>query len=283
MAFCIKRFVRGLIMAMCVYTVIPMPKNVWDKDALHLVLPLFPQTGVVVGTLWYLLGLLLHALALPVFSRNLIGIAFLNIRPLSKDGYGAAFQTDAKTRHTVSLVLFAALCVVAGFFTCGVTALIPLCAVAVVVAVTLWSACGQLKGISGDLCGCASTIGELCGVMAAAVLGGNWMVWIVGGAYQGKLAYATERLVVSEDDVYTCGQEPVPDFRARAIRCLERVLVLCTAQRTESAVVITHGGVIAALMEAIFPGEKDSSAWQPECGRRYTVVLTEDKTRRRLL
>ena len=33
------------------------------------------------------------------------------------------------------------------------------------------------------------------------------MVLIIGGAYQGKLAYALERFNLTEDDIYRCGDE----------------------------------------------------------------------------
>lgn len=40
----------------------------------------------------------------------------------------------------------------------------------------------------------------------------------------------------------------------------------------EDSVVITHGGVIAAIMERLFPGEnKNRYQWQPEPGKGYRI------------
>lgn len=44
------------------------------------------------------------------------------------------------------------------------------------------------------------------------------------------------------------------------------------SQITEDSVVITHGGVIAAIMERLFPGEnKNRYQWQPEPGKGYRI------------
>ena len=40
----------------------------------------------------------------------------------------------------------------------------------------------------------------------------------------------------------------------------------------EDTVVITHGGVISAILEHLFPGENKSRyEWQPEPGRGYAI------------
>ena len=40
---------------------------------------------------------------------------------------------------------------------------------------------------------------------------------------------------------------------------------------SKTVVCICHGGVIAVLMEALFPGKKGFYEWQPQFGRGYTV------------
>ena len=40
----------------------------------------------------------------------------------------------------------------------------------------------------------------------------------------------------------------------------------------EGTCIITHGGVIAAIMENLFPGEgKDRYQWQPRPGKGYAI------------
>ena len=54
-------------------------------------------------------------------------------------------------------------------------------------------------------------------------------------------------------------------FRARVLTALETL--------REDTVLITHGGVIAAIMEALFPREgKNRYQWQPRPGRGYAVT-----------
>ena len=54
-------------------------------------------------------------------------------------------------------------------------------------------------------------------------------------------------------------------FRARVLAALETL--------REDTVLVTHGGVIAVIMESLFPGEgKNRYEWQPRPGRGYAVT-----------
>jgi len=44
----------------------------------------------------------------------------------------------------------------------------------------------------------------------------------------------------------------------------------------ENVVVVTHGGVIATIMDWLFPNKKNFYEWQPACGEGY-VLESEDK------
>lgn len=64
------------------------------------------------------------------------------------------------------------------------------------------------------------------------------------------------------------GGESANAFRGRVIAAANRL--------TEDALIVTHGGVIAALMEYWFPEEeKNRWDWQPGFGRGYEVLLGE--------
>ncbi len=41
--------------------------------------------------------------------------------------------------------------------------------------------------------------------------------------------------------------------------------------------VVTHGGVIATLMDHLFPGQRHFYAWQPACGEGYRIEIRQDQ------
>lgn len=56
-------------------------------------------------------------------------------------------------------------------------------------------------------------------------------------------------------------------MKARVLAALERI-----TRENRPAAVFTHGGVIAAVMDRLFPGEgKSRYRWQPEPGRGYVI------------
>ena len=61
-----------------------------------------------------------------------------------------------------------------------------------------------------------------------------------------------------------------PDEKAAAARLVLEALPELLKQDT---VLVTHGGVIAAIMEHLFPGEgKNRYQWQPVPGSGYAVT-----------
>lgn len=60
-------------------------------------------------------------------------------------------------------------------------------------------------------------------------------------------------------------------FRERVLRGFDE---LCrTADEDSSIVLVTHGGVIATIMENLRPGEKNYYQWQPKCGHGYFLYI----------
>ena len=55
-------------------------------------------------------------------------------------------------------------------------------------------------------------------------------------------------------------------FEKRICNGIEKVIRL----GAESAVIVCHGGVIAVMMEKLFPGRRNFYEWQPGYGRGYT-------------
>ncbi|MBR0545530.1 MAG: histidine phosphatase family protein [Treponema sp.] len=72
---------------------------------------------------------------------------------------------------------------------------------------------------------------------------------------------------------WICGnnEENVPPGGESGVQMKQRVLRAYRALE-EDTVVVTHGGVIAAIMEELFPGEgKNRYQWQPENGCGYVI------------
>lgn len=73
------------------------------------------------------------------------------------------------------------------------------------------------------------------------------------------------------------GGESGDGMRARALKALGGLL-----EDNRPAAIFTHGGVIAAIMQSLFPGEsKNRYQWQPAPGRGY-VIDTSGKTYTRI-
>ena len=71
---------------------------------------------------------------------------------------------------------------------------------------------------------------------------------------------------------YVCpGGESKQDFYCRVSEGL--VMILPKAEDTPVFAVI-HGGVIAYIMDALFPGVHNFYGWQPAPGRGYTITRT---------
>ena len=76
------------------------------------------------------------------------------------------------------------------------------------------------------------------------------------------------RWISDGDDAKCPNGESNNQFVSRVKRGLEIV----TNIKAESIVVVSHGGVIASLMEVLFPKVRGNYYdWVPDCGRGYTV------------
>lgn len=69
-----------------------------------------------------------------------------------------------------------------------------------------------------------------------------------------------------------CG-ESKNEFFKRIERGFEKVLQEVEARKAASTVVVCHGGVIAAIMDKLFPNEKNFYEWQPKYGLGYSVIF----------
>ena len=80
----------------------------------------------------------------------------------------------------------------------------------------------------------------------------DYQAWISGDNYKDRCPYG----------------ESAEEMEARCLPAFRTLLQL------ESAVLVTHGGVIAAIMAHYFPGEgKNRYEWQPEPAGGYLLTL----------
>ena len=64
------------------------------------------------------------------------------------------------------------------------------------------------------------------------------------------------------------------DFVARIRQSWLELASDWTGKAIEKAALVTHGGVIAVLMNDWFPGDQDLLDWQPACGSGYRVSFS---------
>ena len=85
----------------------------------------------------------------------------------------------------------------------------------------------------------------------------------------GNPAY--EAWVWDESGAVSCpGGESRNEFRARVCTEFARLQNYAT-----EIMLVCHGGVIAYLMEDLFPDTRDFYAWQPKPGRGYTLMFAQ--------
>jgi len=77
-----------------------------------------------------------------------------------------------------------------------------------------------------------------------------------------------------ETGLISCpGGENRQEFKSRAVKGYE--MIEENAKHVNSAFVVCHGGVIACIMEHLFPDDKDFYKWQPVQGRGYTITCAQ--------
>jgi len=78
--------------------------------------------------------------------------------------------------------------------------------------------------------------------------------------------------ITDEDGSFTCpGGESRHGFNIRILEGYKQLLHHANAE----ALLITHGGVIATLMEYLFPNIRNFYEWQPKPGRGYTINVKD--------
>ena len=110
------------------------------------------------------------------------------------------------------------------------------------------------------------------------------MVFIIGGAYQGKLTYAKAAFHLSSEDIFTCNGTEI-DFRKRCIRSIEEFTYACVQAKVdavkyfaahreewESSILICRD-----IFCGVVPLGADNRAWRQETGRLCRYLSAEAK------
>ena len=78
-----KTSFKGLKMAISMFSIFPVGKNIWDEEATNLVMVFFPIVGGIIGVVCYIVSLLINNLNFP----NLIKASFIMLCPLVLSGF----------------------------------------------------------------------------------------------------------------------------------------------------------------------------------------------------
>jgi len=106
---------------------------------------------------------------LPVVSRCVSGLALMTLKPLSETGFAASFKKGTGAGHIAFVAVTAGICFIVAFISGGLACFIPVLTAVIFGVLTAIYLYRQFGGVSGDLCGAIVVIGELAGVVCAAL------------------------------------------------------------------------------------------------------------------
>lgn len=103
---------------------------------------------------------------------------------------------------------------------------------------------------------------------------------IIGGAYQGKLAYAREAFSLGDADISICSASQMPDFSRRCIVHFEQYVQYCLQNHLPPDAPLRPDAVVIA--EDIFCGvvstDEATRAWREETARILTALAVRSDT-----
>jgi len=109
-------------------------------------------------------------LLLPVVSRCCSAISMMCLKPAPHSGYANMFRKKTGGFRIAFVCVLAAFAVGAMYLLVGWGGVIAAAAELVGYALTIAGMCRTFKGVSGDLAGFSLVVGELCGIIALAVV-----------------------------------------------------------------------------------------------------------------
>ncbi|GAB6169530.1 adenosylcobinamide-GDP ribazoletransferase [Clostridium carnis] len=84
-----KKYIKGFLMAISMFTIIPLPFYKWDEEGAKNILKFYPIIGLIIGLLWYGVFKLTYILDLPLMLKAALTMVFPFIITgmLHLDGY----------------------------------------------------------------------------------------------------------------------------------------------------------------------------------------------------
>ena len=79
----LKRYVKGFYMSLGMFWGIPLPFYIWEEKYTAIMMASFPLVGLLIGSIWWLVAVLLLALSLPL----ILVAAFLTVTPFLVAGF----------------------------------------------------------------------------------------------------------------------------------------------------------------------------------------------------
>ena len=103
------------------------------------------------------------------------------------------------------------------------------------------------------------------------------MILIIGGAYQGKLAYARSAYGLSDADIFVCTQNGKIDFSKRCICGLEEYILACVKNDTKPQRAFRDDAIIICrdISCGVVPVDAVLRKWREETGRYLNSLSAE--------
>ena len=109
------------------------------------------------------------------------------------------------------------------------------------------------------------------------------MVFLIGGAYQGKTAYAKQTYGLRDADIFTCEGETL-NLSAPCLRHLERFARACVRAGKEPADVLAgldlHGKILICedISCGVVPMDAEAREWREAVGRMNAALAARADT-----
>ncbi len=110
------------------------------------------------------------------------------------------------------------------------------------------------------------------------------MDFVIGGAWQGKLAYAKETFQLAQEDIFYCTRQDMPDWSRRCVAGLEEYVLGCI-QRGEAWQLRPRADAVLICRDifcGVVPVEAPLRLWREETGRMAAEIARQADTVTRL-
>ncbi len=105
-----------------------------------------------------------------VTSRCCSSLSLLSLKVMPQSNYAKSFKQNTSSAHKCFVIVLSVLTMVAAYMCMGISGLTMVVFTVLGFAGAMTYAYKQFKGVSGDLAGYSLVIGELCGLIALAVI-----------------------------------------------------------------------------------------------------------------